>query len=444
MTLNKFLYYLISFKTKRTFYMKFIKVKNFLKDFDIISEEIKLFSIFETKGRYKTFFGGILSLITFSLCLATSIYFLMQIISRSDPRTYQATQYLDDTEKISFDPSNFFFVLMFWSEKTSLQTNESFISFYANLSTAKNSDQLGTYFFEKCIYEEDFIGLEEILKDFQKDDLENGLCIKKMIVNDTLILKNDSKFIWPYTQHGMESKSTDPIYLEVGATRCLNSVENNYSCLSDDIIDEILSNSEYRLIFIDNYFDSMNYKNPIIRFSQEIVASAGSDITSYNYVDMNNVKINTNDGLIFDNVRTIQSYKYQNNVEIVKKKEDNFIFRIIMEGENSPVFVVRNYVRLQEVLANIGGVFKCLFLLAQFVNYSYNKLKIQRNFLKKVFSNFIFSKDELSVFQNMDQDIENIPEENQKILLGNEERLQKQYNTDFSMSFSNFILNDKH
>ena len=56
-----------------------------------------------------------------------------------------------------------------------------------------------------------------------------------MIINGTEIPKNDPRYIVPYTEHGMASKSKDPIYFEIGAYRCVNSTTNTNSCLIKEI-----------------------------------------------------------------------------------------------------------------------------------------------------------------------------------------------------------------
>jgi len=410
-----------------------------MRDFDIISEEIKMFSIFETKGRYKTLFGGLLSFLTFSLCISASIYFFMQIVYKTNPITYQASQYVDIAPRITFDSANLYFILYFWSAATNV-INSSFITFQATQATIKSSETINEYNFGVCDIEEDLAGVYDLLQDFGSDVIQNSFCIKNMVLNGTLIPKNDSRFIAPYTDFGMESKAKDPINLSINGMQCINSTENNNSCLPSDEIDNILSNAEYRLMFLDNYFNPLDYNKPIVRFAERIVGSVGVGLTSYNYINYDNVKIQTNDGLIFDNIYSMDSYMFEDNVEIIQNQAigDNTIFSLILEGENTAQIIERRYVRLQEVLASMGGVFKCLFLFAQIINFSYNRLMIQKNFLKKVYSNFISMKerkidDDYFIKVNID---DQIPEENSNDVFAEDTRFGKEYHGEFS----NFLI----
>ena len=83
-------------------------------------------------------------------------------------------------------------------------------------------------------------------------------------------------------------------------------------------------------------------------------------------------------------------------------------------------------------MANIGGAFKFLFLIAQMINFSYSKLIIKKNFMRNVFSNYISSRDPAAMLPKIGVDNEKIPQENEKFSIRNEQRFQKEYKTSFS------------
>ena len=124
----------------------------------------------------------------------------------------------------------------------------------------------------------------------------------------------------------------------------------------------------------------------------------------------------------------------KDNAEIVQKQEsfDEPVFILTLEGENSALNIERHYVKVQEVLASIGGVFKCLFLFAQMINFSYNQLKIKKGFLKKIYSNFVSLNDDrhtgdCSILK--EKSGEDIPDEKDYV---GEPKLEKDYYSDYS------------
>lgn len=219
-----------------------------------------------------------------------------------------------------------------------------------------------------------------------------------LIINSRVIYRNDSRFLSPYTEHGMNSKSKDPIYFEIGGIRCRNSSDSPIVCLPNSEIDQILEWSNYRILFLDNYFDILNYDEPVVKYLMEIRGAASGSTTASNYINFNNVDLITHDGFIFDRTTQISSYKFVDRVEIIskvlKENEDDIIFFFRLEGQNHISLFDRTYVTLQEILANIGGLVKFLFLMSQLINKIYVNYLIKRDLMWKIFRNLLFMKNE--------------------------------------------------
>ena len=155
--------------------------------------------------------------------------------------------------------------------------------------------------------------------------------------------------------------------------------------------------SNYRIHFLDNYYDVSNYDQPVAPFVHETVGGVSPSTSSSSYINFNNVQLTTHDGLIFDEPHTIESFQFQDRVEIVNKYDPNSImegniFMMRLEGQNTPTYYERTYIRLQEVLASIGGMVKALFMMARFVNIIFTFLWTKPLMLKKIFSTFITSE----------------------------------------------------
>lgn len=189
----------------------------------------------------------------------------------------------------------------------------------------------------------------------------------------------------------MVSRNQDPIYFEVGARRCVNSTANPVVCLPIEEIDRLLQWSNYRIQFIDNYFDVMNYEEPIVKYVMEIMGGTSADTSAENYINFNNVDMITHDGLIFESKSQLTSYKFIDRVEIVSKKQsiNDQIFFLRLEGQNRPITMDRTFITLQEVLANIGGLIKILYILARLMNFLHNSFVIKQELFWKVFRNLV-------------------------------------------------------
>ena len=375
-----------------------INARRLLEKIDIIGPDVRLFNMKKTGTRDQTIFGGLLSIIVECLAFVASFYFFSDIVFKTNPKAYQVTQFKDDVPKLTFDHNGMFFGIQYTNPQNPNINlyNERAVTFYGKIQTFKSGQILAYYKLEKCKYERDFIGLEELFPaaDYKSDIDKTYLCVGSMIINNTEFTKDNPNYIVPHTVHGMGSKSKDPVFFEVGANRCTNTTENGNFCLPDDEISKMLVGSNYKINFIDNMFDTNSYTNPLFRFVHQIDGQASPTNFAGNYMNLINIRFQTHDGLVMDNIDAFDSYQFNDRVEIVSpivegspNKGRIFMFRL--ELQNTPKLFERYYTRLQEVLGSIGGVIKFLFVCAKVVNFFVNYLTEKKNILFYVFEKHI-------------------------------------------------------
>ena len=176
--------------------------------------------------------------------------------------------------------------------------DEKAIVFEGRVKTVRSGETIATYELRKCDYQTDFKGFEHLFpaQNYEKD-INNGayLCISVMTLNGSKLENTNSQYIPPFSDHGMGSISQDPIYFEVGASRCQNSSLNNNHCLSDDRVSLMIIGSVYKLIFVDNMFDTNNYDKPLSQFVHHIDGQIGPTNFANNFINIFNVRFQTQD-----------------------------------------------------------------------------------------------------------------------------------------------------
>ena len=358
------------------------KFLDFITNSDVLGSEIKLYNMEKSGTRHQTLFGGLMSIVVVALSFGASIFFFMDIILRANPKAYQVTRFVDDVPKLSFDKSGMFFGIQYTNPRD-LKINlydERAISFYGMMKTFKTGTIVSEYLLEKCLYSRDFVGMFDLFTpDYEQDVNSTYLCVSTMVVNNVKILKDDPKYEAPYTVHGMGSKSQDPIFFEVGANRCKNTTANNNFCYPDEKIAEMLVGSNYKINFVDNMFDTNNYQQPVAMFVHQIDGQASPNNFAANYMNLLNIQFRTHNGLVFDNIDELESFHFNDRVEIVSSITEGspYIGRIFMfrlELQNTPVVYERYYARVQEVMGSIGGVLKFILVAAKLINYFFNFL----------------------------------------------------------------------
>lgn len=376
---------------------KLKKLLQYIIKLDIIGPEIKLYNMEENDIRHKSFSGGLLSIIYSLLGFTFTVYFFMDIVMKSNPKAYQVTRYQDDVPKLNFGKNGMFFGLSYINPRNSSinMYDEKATTFFGVMKTFKKGDVIADYKFEKCVYSKDFLGLESLFTESYIEEInETFLCVSSMLKDGKEFKKGDPNFISPYTAHGMGSKSNDPVFFEVGANRCQNSTDNNNSCYPNEVIEQMLVGSNYKINFIDNMFDTNNYENPINSFVHQIDGQASPNTFAANYMNLLNVEFRTHDGLVFDNVNQLNSFKFNDRVEIVSAitpESPNFhrIFMFRLELQNTPNLYERYYTRLQEVMGSIGGMLKFLLIVSKIMNSFLNFLSEKNRVLRNVVMKFV-------------------------------------------------------
>lgn len=140
-----------------------LKIKKALIKFDVIGPEIKLYNMKKTGLRNQTAFGGIMSIVVAVLSVISSAYFFSDIIFKTNPKAYQVTQFKDDVPKLKFDQTGMFFGIQYTNpQNPSLNLYDpKAVTFYGKTQTFKSGRILANYTLERCVYKEDFAGVQD-------------------------------------------------------------------------------------------------------------------------------------------------------------------------------------------------------------------------------------------------------------------------------------------
>ncbi len=197
-------------------------LKNFIISFDIYYNPLSIF--FKNKVKYKTYFGGILSIICICLIIFLSISELWDVASKKDQiflenklryrEIPEITLSLNNKDKLKF----FFFAFSFMKgskEYVELKTIEKYLDFEIMLKNITKTDLtrkeevLRSYKLEKCCYKEYFKNVYSKLYNKQKD--ESKPSNKEDIIIDSNPNKKSRRSSSYYnTNHNSDKKYNNP------------------------------------------------------------------------------------------------------------------------------------------------------------------------------------------------------------------------------------------
>lgn len=337
-----------------------------LKAIDIFGSSVSLRS--QTGSKYfQSTFGGIVSLLVIFVTGGISIFFLNIFVSRVESTII--SNFKTSTNVYIPDFQNFPFMLKFsltgaakieFPEKT-WRLLPFLYTMDPKISTAYNLTKIN---YERCTKDR-FKGYDDLIKDIY--DLEDYFCLDF----------GNSKFdlIGPYGSSEFHQ------FINFRIRGCYEENEGIGKCLSPEQVDKITSDMyiDIRILNTNIIHDSINPKQNEL-LGQRIQIS--NTIFKRIFLKINTVDYTTDFGYLFESQETLHINQYNDyttdsvfkfyNDPSNKSYYKVFTMLNIMNNQTK-IFYKRSYMKAQTLLANIGGIFKGIAVIAQMLNYLISK-----------------------------------------------------------------------
>ena len=372
----------------------------FFKKCDMISPPITL----SFKGDYmhSSIFSGILTIIVYVVTLISAIYYALQFINKEKPTAYFFDRFIKDAGKFTFNSSSIFHYLYLINKTTQSKTYFDFDmiriigiedinieSYYSSIDL----EDIPHWIYGFCIYDVDTKGISDLIEN--KEEFEQSVCIRKYYNPNTkkyYDTTDNENFIWPSIEHGMSNPNSKfyGIIIEKCKNDNLRKLLGFNNCNNNDIIDNYIYSNGIVLELIDHYSDVLNYKEPFTKYFYSIGNLFYPKTYSLNNMNFNPALIKTHNGFFFDNIIEEKSYLFSQNKKVtmdeeieIKDKEGKPIYDENGEKKYKSIGIVgsyyfwmqnrlqyyeRNYNKVQDILSEIGGLSRTVFIIATIIN----------------------------------------------------------------------------
>jgi hypothetical protein len=349
-----------------------------MKTFDFISYQPSLYS--EGNMRFKTNFGGITQLMFAIINISGILYFSKDIYYRLNPNVIESTSVIDNPPEWVITPSDFNFIFsMNDPDSYAPYKNESIYSveFYITIvegGVLKEYKQLST---EPCSLD-NFEGVDPGI--FTPNFAFNSYyCINK---NETVSLK------------GVLTSSSINYYKFF--VKACNNETSKVPCASQQVLDKMLDGTMITLYHVDKIFDPSNYTHPVKHYFNNYWQRVSKKF--YNVVTFYFKTVNFIDdtGLFFEassKSTTLKVDRIAPSYDL--QSSENFLEVLFMFNNNVTTFN-RKYKRLQQVVAEIGGLVNAAFILFTVIVHYYTQSLYFEYIKEKLFD----SKKELGLLNN--------------------------------------------
>ena len=179
-------------------------------------------------------------------------------------------------------------------------------------------------------------------------------------------------------------KTKQASYMSVNFKRCNTTATN--TCASSNAINARLANSLFGRVYSDWKIDPFNYKQPIQRYYRADWNGVLLTQTRVVYLYLATTEFTSDNGLILPslntrNVVTVQSTE----VDEASSLPDGTFSILSIANSGNKIVYSRSYIKIQDVLAQIGGLCSGFIFIVGLLVKPYSKVKMYENLINKAF-----------------------------------------------------------
>lgn len=179
-------------------------------------------------------------------------------------------------------------------------------------------------------------------------------------------------------------------YINVRFSECNKKTQE---CGDEEERDKYFSDMYINMVTYDSYFDPSIYDDPVVLYEQINSQQVGRGLLKRNYVKIENRILISNEGWIFDDPKN-KEYSTMSDIskEVNTSTNGNFYW-VTLSSPNKRIKNMRSYMKIQDLLAKIGGFFNALFIIIYVLSNHY----ISYCFYNSIFNHFMNRDRDLNV-----------------------------------------------
>ena len=321
---------------------------------------------YKKSEKYTTFSGIFLTILTFIIVIFIVIMYSLDLINHTGFNLM--TNYTPMKKKTLFDFSKTPFMIGFVNWE---RTHQSLNSSYLSLTFDRNIHNI--FINEKGIYEMKRISNSIILE----------ICDPKIhyIGSNNFMYDFDyNKFLCPHNEQNLSlsGRFGDNIngydILEIHLNKCENSSDNNsIICESEENINNYINNSYLEIIYFTEITEHNNYANPIIKYVRNELYVVTKKITKRYYHYFSLAEYISDNGFFFKKHKTYSFFETDyTRLDFVQEEDQEYysssaLLEVAFTCTDRKNVYTRTYVKIQDVMRNIGGFIDLIYIIFQFI-----------------------------------------------------------------------------
>ena len=332
--------------------------------------------LFGTKPRFlidgyksqRSYIGAFISIICCSCVFMFFIYFFEKILSHSKPNMV-VSNLIDDLPDKYYFTDDFVFAISLQFPNYTNYVDESI------------------YFLK--LYDVEYIFLEDNSYIFKEKEIPITLCSNyniKVLPDYFGGLNLKQLYCANFSGYYLEGEYGQKKWrtLNFKFSKCTN-FSNYNNCLNQEEIDKYLQSGYVDIFMTDKMIVPKDFKNPTKIYGKNIFDSInGMDYMDY-WIYLKRLEVQTDEGIIFEQIAKTSVISFEKTSTMKYSLLDETFLQVILRISINKEIYDRTYMKLQEALANVGGMVKIIFTIGEILNYI-TKIILYRNYILQFFN----------------------------------------------------------
>ncbi|CAD8160951.1 unnamed protein product [Paramecium octaurelia] len=177
-------------------------------------------------------------------------------------------------------------------------------------------------------------------------------------------------------------------YMYINFQSCVNDTTNDGSviCKSKEEIQEQLRRNYIQFQISSYNIDLRNYQQPNVPKVEEIQTTISSQVLKDITLFMQPITTLTEEGLLDELVRKDSTIRYQKSQEIIDFNSDEALATVYIRLSNTENISYRIYPKLQDILAQAGGLWELLMLAFSIIVRPFSQMSFKMEIINSLFN----------------------------------------------------------
>jgi len=315
--------------------------------------------------RIQTLLGGILCIFVYCIFILASLYFGQELVYRVVPKVIETERAIKNNDIIYLSKKQFLFALTLNNNFNFINPN-SYLNINLYMKTIENNIISSNQINLGICKLDDVPNLNNDYS-FTNINIENFICPKNL--NNNYYIKGTDKF----------NKYS---YLEL----IINTCSSN-KCKTEEEIENILNNFHLSIFYYDKIYDFRKFKD----FSNDIINEFDITFTKHFYkkieVFLGLSKIYTDVGYFFENFNKKELHTIKKTKEYIYDLNSQTKYNMTIDFKIDYIKseIYRKYYKIQNWIAELGGLIRAMTLIASIINYFNDKASYYELLINKLF-----------------------------------------------------------